>query len=269
MDAFSLPGVALVGVCAGLLAGLLGVGGGLVIVPALVWLFSANGVAPALVMQLAIGTSLASILFTGLSSVRAHQALGAVRWDLVRLMAPALALGAFAGGFVAELLGGAWLMRLFGLFAAAIGVQMWLGAGRAARGEDTQEQSRPGALHQLASVVIGVASALFGIGGGSLSVPWLSSAGVRMQQAVATSAACGVPIALAGAAGFIVSGWARSDLPAGTVGFVHLPTLLALVLASVPMAVVGARLAHRLPAAALKRCFAAILLLVSADFLLR
>ncbi len=259
------------GALAGLLGGMLGIGGGLVIVPALVWVYGIHGVTPALAMQLAVATSLASILFTGFSSVRAHHRRGAVRWDLVRVMAPALVAGALAGTALAEYIGGEWMMRAFGVFAAVMGLQMLL-----ARAHPQHMESATGTassiggargLHAVAAIVIGVASALFGIGGGSLLVPWLHHAGVRLQQAVASSSACGMPIALAGAIGFIVAGWQRADLPAASLGYVHLPVLVALVVASMPMARVGVLLAHRLPAATLRRVFALLLLVVAADFL--
>jgi len=264
---------ALVGALAGVLAGLLGIGGGLVIVPALVLIYAAQGFDSSIVMQMAVATSLASILFTGLSSVRAHQERGAVRWDLVGSLAPALMLGAFAGSHLAEAVGGDWMKRLFGIFAALIGLQMLL-ARRPALAEaevvaESPDMTRGRRLgNGVAGFVIGVASAIFGIGGGSLVVPYLNATGVRMQQAVATSSACGVPIAIAGATGFIVAGWANTHLPVGAVGYVHLPSLAALVLASMPMARMGAGLAHRLPATVLRRVFALLLMLVAAGFLL-
>lgn len=258
--------MAAVGAVAGVLAGLLGIGGGLVLVPALFWVYSHLGFPADAVMQFALGTSLASILFTGFSSVRAHHRAGAVCWDLVGLMAPALLLGAFAGSFVADAIGSEGLMRLFGFFATVIGVRMLLPSR--ASSEDGDCGKRVGKpAHIAGGAFIGVASAIFGIGGGSLCVPWLNAMGVRMQQAVATSAACGVPIAIAGAAGYILTGW-QQPAPAGAVGYVYLPGLAAIVLASMPMAAVGARLAHRLPALTLTRIFALILLLVAADFLL-
>lgn len=255
------------GALAGVLAGLLGIGGGLIMVPALVALLAQAGTPDALLMQMALATSLATILFTGISSVRAHHARGAVRLDLVRQLAPLLLLGSFAGTFVADALGGGRLKILFGLFAAVLGLRMLLARAPAA-GTDIPEQTAPRFAHPLAGGVIGIASALFGIGGGSLTVPWLTHFHVRMQQAVATSAACGLPIALAASAGYIIAGWDKPGLPAASLGYVHLPSLLALAAASVPMAKVGARLAHRLPATTLRRVFAGVLLLVAADFLL-
>lgn len=265
---------ALVGAVAGMLAGLLGIGGGLVIVPALVWVYTAQGFDAAIIMPIAVATSLASILFTGMSSVRAHQARGAVHWPVVGMLAPALMLGAFAGSHLAAAIGGYWMMRLFGIFAALIGLRMLLQRADTAEVDTAvvppamQMPYRRRSADSVAGFAIGVAAAVFGIGGGSLVVPYLSATGLRMQQAVATSSACGIPIAVAGAAGFIVAGWSNPHLPSGSVGYVHIPSLTALVLASIPMAGMGAGLAHRLPATALRRGFAILLLLVAADFLL-
>lgn len=267
----------LVGAVAGLLGGLLGVGGGLIIVPALVWIYRAFSFPEQSLMQFAIATSLATILFTGASSVRAHQRRGAVRWDLVKWLAPALMAGAFAGSQIADALGSERLMLLFGIFAALLALHMLVaknsdagtGAGTDAGEQTTAQTERqpPVIVHGVAGLLIGFASALFGIGGGSLTVPYLSVLRVRMQQAVASSSACGIPIAVAGAAGFMLAGWGRADLPAGSLGYVHLPSLAAIAVASIPLAMVGAKLAHRLPAVQLRRIFALVLLLVAADFL--
>lgn len=263
----------LVGAVAGLLGGLLGVGGGLIIVPALVWIYRAFSFPEQSLMQFAIATSLATILFTGASSVRAHQRRGAVRWDLVKWLAPALMAGAFAGSQIADALGSERLMLLFGIFAALLALHMLFAkhsdAGTGAGEQTTAQTERqpPVIVHGVAGLLIGFASALFGIGGGSLTVPYLSALRVRMQQAVASSSACGIPIAVAGAAGFMLAGWERADLPAGSLGYVHLPSLAAIAVASIPLAMVGAKLAHRLPAVQLRRIFALVLLLVAADFL--
>lgn len=256
---------AVAGIVAGTLAGLLGIGGGLVIVPALVWTFSSLDFPPSLLMQSAIATSLATILFTGAGSVAAHQRVGAVRWDLVAALAPALVVGALLGSQVAHRLDSTLLMRLFGVFAALLAVQMIRGGRAGAPATEERRVSLP--VHLAGGGVIGIASAFFGIGGGSLTVPYLAGLGVRMQQAVATSAACGIPIAAAGAGGFIIAGWSRADLPPFALGYVHLPSLAAIVLTSVPMTQLGARLAHRLPASTLKRVFGLVLLAVAADFL--
>lgn len=256
-----------VGSIAGLLGGLLGIGGGLIIVPALVWVYGSLNFPASQVMQFAIATSLASILFTGLSAVRAHHQRGAVRWDLVKWLAPSLIVGAFTGSQIAHAISGQLLMKMFGVFAILLALQLLFAKnteGMAAVGSPYQPTRL---VHSVTGFIIGTASALFGIGGGSLTVPYLRAIGIQMRQAVASSSACGMPIALAGTVGFVFAGWAHEDLPPGSLGYVHFPSLAALVAASVPMAIVGARLAHRLPALHLRRVFALTLLLVATKFL--
>lgn len=241
----------LLGALAGVLAGLFGVGGGVVIVPVLLLAFASLEIPASVATHLAVGTSLATIVVTSISSVRAHHQKGAVRWPLFWLLTPGLAVGVLLGSQFAARLGGPVLQLAIGLFLIVIGIQMGLGLMPPAR------RRVPGrmALFGVGNV-IGFASALFGIGGGSLTVPFLSYCDVRMQQAVATSAACGLPIALFGAIGNVAAGWHHTDLPAHATGFVYWPALLGIALASTPAARLGAQLAHRLPAEQLKRLFA-------------
>lgn len=250
---------AAVGVFAGLLSGTLGLGGGVVVVPALLYLFAGMGFAPDTLAQQAVATSLATIIVTSISSVRAHARLGNLRPALVGSMTPGVALGAFTGAFVAASMSGVLLMRLFGVLAIVVAVQMFLSGRR----KVTEAPERLPAAPVLfgSGTVIGVIAAMFGIGGGSLTVPLLSAWRVRMQEAVATSSACGLPIALAGCFGFILAGW-RLDLPAGSLGYVYLPAVVGIVVTSYPAATFGARIAHRLPATTLKRMFSAALLLI-------
>jgi uncharacterized membrane protein YfcA len=249
-----LTALVTLGAFAGVLAGLLGVGGGLVIVPILAALYHLQGFEPALVMQLAIGTSLATIVFTSVSSSMAHHRRGAVRWPLVVQLSIGIALGGWLGGFLAVWLGGIALALMFGVFELLIAGQMFQGGapvtGRAAPG---------GASNAAAGAVIGLVSALLGIGGGTLTVPWLTWHAIDIRTAVGTSAACGFPIALAGAAGFVLSGWNRPELPSGSSGFVYWPAVGAISVASVLAAPLGARLAHRLDRQHLRRVFAVFL----------
>ncbi len=256
----------LLGALAGLIAGLFGVGGGLVIVPVLLWAFTLQGYDPTHLTHLAVGTSLATIIVTSLSAVNAHHRKGAVRWRLFGHLTPGLLLGSFAGARIAGALPGAWLQGIIGLFALHVAQSML--RQRPALGVPQADERLPAVPHQVAAGgVIGVASAIFGIGGGSLTVPYLTRHGVRMQQAVATSSACGLPIALAGALGFALFGQDRQGLPPGSWGFVHVPAFLGISVASLLTAQWGARLAHRLPAATLKRAFGALLMLVGLVFL--
>ncbi|MBW5801400.1 sulfite exporter TauE/SafE family protein [Halomonas elongata] len=248
---------------AGTLAGLFGIGGGLIIVPALVFAFDLQGVAPEVSMHLAVGTSLATIVVTGASSAWGHYRRGSVHWAWFLALLPGLMLGAIAGVFVAGNLSGGLLGMLFGIFMLLVAARMLLGL-----------RPRPGGLApgrgamMLAGGVIGAVSALFGIGGGTLSVPWLSRSGATMTQAVGTSSVCGLPIALFGTATFIVVGWQAPGLPPGALGYVMWPAFLGIVLASVPCARLGVWLAHRLPARLLRLAFAVLLTGVGLKFLL-
>jgi uncharacterized membrane protein YfcA len=243
-----------VGSVAGLLAGLLGVGGGLVIVPALLWVFRGNAFDPAVIVHLAVGTSLATIVATSISSIRAHHKRGAVLWPEVKALAPGIVTGAWLGAVAADAMNTFWLQRVFACFAILVGLQMGFGFKAAAH------RSLPGSVGMsIAGTVIGAVSAIVGIGGGSLTVPYLNWCSVNMRNAVATSAACGLPIAVAGAIGFIVTGWGEAGLPVATTGYVYWPAFGGVIAASFILAPLGARLAHTLPVAALKKVFAVLL----------
>ncbi|AXQ31362.1 sulfite exporter TauE/SafE family protein [Solimonas sp. K1W22B-7] len=244
----------LTGAIAGLLAGLFGVGGGMIMVPALALVLPGQGVPPDVVMQVAVATSLAVISATSVSSMLSHQKHGAVLWPVFRWMALGLVLGSVAGAFVADRLASRTLALFVGCGALAVAVQMALDL----KPKAAAPLPGPGVLIG-AGGVIGLLSALVGIGGGSLTVPFLGWRSVDIRKAVGTSAACGVPIAWAGALGFIASGWDRTDLPAPHLGYVSLHGFAGLAVASVLMAPLGARLAHRLPPQQLKRGFALLL----------
>lgn len=255
------------GAIAGLIAGLFGVGGGLVIVPVLLWAFTLQGFEPTYLTHLAVGTSLATIMVTSISSVQAHHRRGAVRWSVVRHLSLGLLLGAFVGAGIADAMPAALLQLVIGCFALWVAQHMFFSQRRQQSAPEQPETLPSTAQQALAGGVIGVASAIFGIGGGSLTVPYLSRYGVLMQQAVATSAACGLPIAVAGALGFMFFGQAAENLPAGAWGFVHVPAFLGISAASLLTAQYGAKLAHRLPAALLKQLFSLLLLLVGCTFI--
>lgn len=250
----ALPLYLLLGALAGVLAGLLGVGGGLIIVPVLVYVFTRQQLDPAVLVHLAVGTSLATIVFTSLASVRAHQRRRAVHWAVFWQLAPGIVVGAFLGSLIAEWMPAPVLRRFFAGFEWLVATQLLLGfrpqAGRRLPGQ-------PGLLG--VGGVIGCVSAIVGIGGGTLTVPFLIWCNLRMQDAVATSSASGLPIAIAGAGGFILTGWAVPALPSASLGYVYLPAFLGIVLASVLFAPLGAWLAHRLPGRALQRVFAIFL----------
>ncbi len=251
------------GAFAGVMAGMLGVGGGLIIVPVLAWIFGRQSVSDALIMHLAIGTSLASIVITSISSIRAHHQRGAVLWPAFWRLTPGIVIVAWLGAALADLLSSAALTKIFAVFVLMVAAQMAFGAKPAPQ----RELPKPTGM-AATGVVIGMVSAIVGIGGGSLTVPFLSWCNTPIRQAVATSAACGLPIALAGALGFIVTGLNAPHLPAWSLGYVYGPALVGVASASMLTAPLGAKLAHTLPTNSLKKVFAVFLAAVGSKMLL-
>lgn len=251
------------GVLTGFLSGLFGVGGGLVLVPVLVALFAVQQFDPAIHMPLALGTSLCTIVVNGMSSTLAHHRRGAVDWNIFSRLAPSLVIGALIGAQLASAVPSATMKVAFGIGELLVAVRL-LTAGKPKPG-----RGLPSSLGMSAAgAVIGTISAMAGIGGATLSVPYMTWCNVVMQRAVATAAACGLPIAVAGAIGYVVSGWSVSDLPAWTTGYVYWPAAVAVMLAGVVMAPVGARLAHRWPPEKLKLGFALLLTVLGLKMLL-
>lgn len=255
--------LALLGVGTGFLAGLLGIGGGMLMVPFITLILNGRGVAPDLSVKMAIATSMATIIFTSISSVRAHHKRGAVRWDIVKRLAPGIVLGAAVASLgVFALLKGSWLALFFSLFVGFSATQMLLDR------KPKPTRTMPGTAGQLgAGGVIGFLSGLVGAGGGFVSVPFMTWCNVPIHNAVATSAALGFPIALANALGYVVSGQGVSNLPAGSVGYIYVPALVVIACASVVMAPLGVKAAHALPIASLRRVFAGILYTLAAYML--
>lgn len=247
----------LTGATAGLMAGLLGIGGGLVIVPALALFFASQGFAAETLMHFAVGTSLATIIPISISSLLAHHRRNSIDWQAVRGLVPGIMAGALAGAWLARQLGSPGLALLFGVFEILVAVHLLIGKQAGAH------RALPGVAGLgIAGAVIGGVSAMLGIGGGTLSVPFLLWNRVDIRTAVGTAATCGLPIAIAGAAGFAISGW-KVAAPAGlNSGFIYWPAVFWIALASVPMAPVGARLAHSLPRTMLQRVFALLLALI-------
>jgi uncharacterized protein len=241
----------------GVLAGLLGVGGGLIVVPLLAWLFTLSGFAADQIMHLALGSSLATIIFTSIASVYAHHQRGAVLWSLVARFTPGIVLGTLAVALIVQALGGKTLQVFFGLFELAVAVQMALSLR-----PNPHRQPPQFAAATLLGGTIGGISALVGVGGGTLTVPLLLWCNVTMQRAVATAAALGLPIAIGGSVGYLVAGWQAPDLPEGATGYLYWPAIVAIAASSLLTARWGAALAHRLPAARLKQLFAVILALI-------
>lgn len=249
------------GAFGGLMAGLLGIGGGLIIVPALIFYFEKINFSEDYLTQMAVTTSLATMIFTSFSSIRSHHNNGLVDWVLVKNLTLGLAVGAVLGALFASRLSGVLLQLLFGLFAILVAAQMFLNL-------QPKQSSMPGKLGLwFSGLLIAFVSAIFGIGGGSLSVPTLTWFGVDIKKAVAVSAACGLPIALFSVIGFMFSSVGRVDLPAHSIGFVYIPALVCISVASMITAHLGAQLAHRLPAKQLKQIFALFLFIVGLELI--
>ena len=253
-----------IGAIAGFAAGLFGVGGGLIIVPILYVVFTQMGYEPNVIMHMALGTSLATIMVTSISSVMAHQKKGAVLWDVFKNLAPGLVLGSFLGAAIAGMMSGNSLQLVIGVFAVWVAFRMF----RTAQTVVDQTKQLPAAWMQtVAGGGIGIASAIFGIGGGSLTVPYLNKNGVVMQKAVATSAACGLPIAIAGALGFMFFGSKADVAIENAIGYVHIYAFLGISIMSFITAKFGAKVAHALSPAMLKKCFAGLLTTVGIYFI--
>lgn len=254
----------LIGAIAGFAAGLFGVGGGLIIVPILYIVFTQMNYDPNVIMHIAVGTSLATIIVTSISSVTAHHKKGAVLWPVFRNLAPGLVLGSFLGAGIADLMSGQHLQLVIGVFAVWMAYKMFKGANAVV---DPNRHLPSAPLQLAAGGGIGVASAIFGIGGGSLTVPYLNRHGVVMQKAVATSAACGLPIAVAGALGFMWFGAKEQIEVPNTIGYVHVYAFLGISVMSFITAKFGAKVAHLLSPAMLKKCFAGLLVIVGCYFI--
>lgn len=246
----------LLGTGTGFLAGLIGIGGGMVLVPFLTLILSGRGVPSDVAVKMAIATSMATIVFTSVASIRAHHKRGAVRWDIVQSMAPGTVLGGMLASLGAfSLLRGGVLALIFGAFVAFSASQMFLDRKpRAGR-------QMPGAVGQLGSGgFIGFLSGLVGAGGGFISVPFMTWCNVSIHNAVATSAALGFPIAVTNVAGYVLAGQRATGLPAGSLGYIWAPALAVIAACSVVTAPLGAAVAHALPVAKLKRIFSCVLL---------
>ena len=257
--------LAALGVGTGFLAGLLGIGGGMLMVPFLTIILANRSVSADLAVKMAIATSMATIIFTSLSSVRAHHRRGAVRWDIVRRLAPGIVVGSIIGSLgVFALLKGSYLAIFFGLFVSFSATQMFLDK------KPKPTRQMPGTGGQLvAGGFIGFLSGLVGAGGGFISVPFMTWCNVAIHNAVATSAALGFPIAVANVLGYAISGQSVQSLPEGSFGYIWLPALLVIAVCSFFTAPLGAKMAHTIPVDKLKRIFACILYLLAGYMLFK
>lgn len=252
----------LLGALAGVLAGLLGVGGGIVIVPALVFIFTAQNLPEQHILHLALGTSLATIMFTSLSSLKAHHLRGGVDWHIVKGISTGIILGTFGGSWIAAQLSTRFLKISFVIFLFFVAFQMLLDM------KPKPHRQIPGTFALFGfGTIIGSISALVGIGGGSMSVPFLVWCNTELRRAIGTSAAIGFPIALSGTIGYVINGWSAT-LPANTFGFIYLPALMGVAATSYITAPIGAKLAHFLPVSTLKKIFAIMLVVMGTKMLM-
>ncbi len=253
----------LLGAFAGVLAGLLGVGGGLVIVPMLVIAFEFQNFPPELIMHLALGTSLASIMFTSVSSASSHHKRGAVIWQIVKYITPGILIGTYLGTCVASNIPAYILQIIFSTFLFYVSYQMIMGKNPKA------SRQMPGFMGtSLAGSGIGIISSLVGIGGGTISVPFMVLHNIEIRKAIGTSSAIGIPIAIAGCLGYLINGLNVENLPTYSIGYIYLPALCGIVVCSILTAPIGARLAHTLPVFKIKRIFAILLLAVGLEMLI-
>jgi uncharacterized protein len=254
----------LLGCLVGFLAGLLGIGGGMTMVPILTIIFTREHFPPEHVVHMAVATSTATIIFTSISSAREHHRHGAVLWSVVAGLAPGIIVGSLVGPQIVGGMSTTALAAFFGVFVAFSATQMLL-------------DRKPAASRELPGKVglfgvgggIGLVSSMVGAGGGFLSVPFMAWCNVKIHNAVATSAALGLPIAIAGTVGFVIAGLRQTGMPAHTLGYIYWPALIAIVAASVVLAPVGARTAHRWPVKKLKRAFALLLYVLAAYMLFK
>ncbi len=262
MDLALIPVFIIIGCVVGFIAGLLGIGGGLTMIPMLTLLFTYEQFPPNDVLHIAVATSMATIVFTSIASVRAHNQHRAVLWPVFWSLAPGILIGSLVGPQIVSGMSTRLLSGVFVLFASYTGARLI----RNTLPKPTREL--PGTFGLwIVGAAIGVISSMVGAGGGFISVPFMTACNVRLQNAVATSAALGLPIAVAGTAGFLIAGFRHPGLPPYTVGYVYLPALIAIVSASVVVAPIGVRMAHRWPAAQLRHAFAALMFVIAAFFL--
>jgi uncharacterized protein len=264
LDPLLILGLALIGTVTGFLAGLLGIGGGMIMVPFLTMILTAKGYPADYTVKMAVATSLATICFTSLSSVRAHNQRGAVLWPVVKVLAPGILVGSLIGAQIAVAVPGKLLGIFFAIFVAFSATQMLLNR------KPKPSRTMPGTLGTFGvGNVIGLLSSLVGAGGAFVSVPFMTWCNIKIHDAVGTSAALGFPIALAGTAGYIWAGQGMPQMPPGSIGYLYLPGLAIISAASMLLAPVGARTAHRMDIQPLRRMFAFVLYGLAAYFLLR
>ena len=242
----------LLGSFSGFIAGLLGVGSGLIMVPALLYLL-AGSTDQTVLMHTAVGTSLAAMVFTSISSVLAHHQHGAIHWHNFKKLTPTILLGAFSGALLTKVMSFDFMRLFFALFEFSVAAIMYFGLSSLVHIDNLSKW-----VWRITGYIIGLISAILGIGGGTMTTPFLTYNNVTIKNAIATSAAVGMPIAVAGALGFIAVGW-DLESASGGLSFIHTQALMSIVVASVFFAPLGAKVAHSVDGKKLKKFFALFL----------
>ena len=251
------------GILSGVLSGLLGIGGGIVIVPFVAWLLTSNGMPAESIMQTAVATSLATIIITSISAVLAQHRRGAIDWKVVKILTPGIAIGAWFGADLAHLLSSELLATIFGSFLLLNGLRMVMNL------KSKPHRQLPSTVPLgIAGSVMGALSTLVGIGGGTITVPYMTWHNVPIKNAIALGSACGLPIALFGAFSFAVIGAQAANLPDSNIGYINIPAFLGISCTSLFAATLGVHLSHTVPTEALKKFFSVILIIVGVKMLL-
>ncbi|MDL0088769.1 sulfite exporter TauE/SafE family protein [Campylobacter gastrosuis] len=253
------------GAFVGLVAGMFGIGGGGVLVPSLTYLFLANGVSEANVVHIALGTSMACIIITSFSSFKTHAKFNAVKWDLFWQIGVGVAVGTFFGSFIASKINSFYLAVIFSIFMFYSAVKMFFSKTN----ENQAEKILPKYLQIISGLAIGIISSIVSIGGGILTVPFLTFQGIDIKKAIGTSAAVGFPIAIFGTIGYIFNGWTNTNLSNFTLGYVNLSAVLFITLTSYFFAPLGVKITHKIPAQKVKKIFALLPFTLSIMMLLK
>ncbi|TDQ58057.1 hypothetical protein EDC45_1129 [Mesocricetibacter intestinalis] len=252
-----------VGALVGFLAGLFGIGGGLIVVPALVYLLPMAGVPEAQLMATALGTSFATIVITGFSSAQRHHKLGNILWPAVKILAPTIMLATFVSGLFIGNLPKEISGKLFACLVVYLAIKMILSIKPAKADKQLTTTSS-----LIGGILIGIASSMAGIGGGGFIVPFLNSRGVDMKKAIGSSAFCGMLLGLSGMLSFMLGGWHLQNMPQWSLGYIYLPAVLGITITSFFTSKLGATVTGRLPVPILKRCFALLLIVIAIDMFL-
>ncbi|MDF7670182.1 sulfite exporter TauE/SafE family protein [Orbaceae bacterium ESL0721] len=251
-----------IGIGSGLLAGMFGIGGGTLIMPALIFTLDHFGLGGKWLPHIAIASSLATIIGTSISATWNHNKNHNVDWGILKRMVVGCIIGTFGGSYLAIYIPGDILKIIFALFLIYTGLKFIFKTARVEQ-QPKEVRSLPSAIYLFVGAFIGLFAALVGVGGGILVVPFLSQCGINMRKAIGTSAAFTLPVALGGTIGYIIAGWNNPDLPPYSFGFIYLPAVIAIMLASIPVAKIGVQLAQKLPLERLIKLFGLFLLLIA------